>query len=80
MDSPYIYYVPIYADDDCSEVLMHLFEGEPGLDLQISQLLTELDRREEAGEGVSYVGQLEANLGLKRITVRHVRRDRHNHS
>ncbi len=76
MDSPYVYYVPIYADDDCSEALMHLFEGEPGLDLQISRLLTELDHREQAGEGVNYVGQLEDSLGLKRITVHHVSRDR----
>ena len=76
MEHRYVYYVPIYPDDDCSEALMHLFEGEPELDQQISNLLHELDRREHEGEGVDYVGQLETQLGLQRITVRHVSRNR----
>jgi hypothetical protein len=76
MDTPYIYYVPIYPDDDCSEALMHLFEGAPELDQQISALLNELDRREHEGEGVDYVSQLEERLALRRITVHHINRDR----
>jgi hypothetical protein len=78
MDHPYIYYVPIYPDDDCSEALMHLFEGEPDLDSQISSLLKELDRRENEGEGVDYVSQLEERLGLRRIAVHHISRNRSN--
>jgi hypothetical protein len=76
MDTPYIYYIPIYPDDDCGETLMHLFSGEPGLDTKILQLLQELDRREEKGEGVDYIQEFEDNLSLKRVSVRQLPRDR----
>jgi hypothetical protein len=76
MDTPYIYYIPIYPDDDCSETLMHLFSGEPGLDTKILELLRELDRREERGEGVDYIQEFEDKLGLKRVSVRQLPRDR----
>jgi hypothetical protein len=79
MNNPYIYYVPIYPDDDCSEALMHLFNGEPNLDDQILDLLNELDERELKGEGVDYVRELETRLDLERILVRHVPRDRSRH-
>jgi hypothetical protein len=76
MDTPYIYYIPIYPDDDCGETLMHLFSGEPGLDTKILELLRELDRREERGEGVDYIQEFEDKLGLKRVSVRQLPRDR----
>jgi hypothetical protein len=76
MDTPYIYYIPIYPDDDCSETLMHLFSGEPGLDTKILKLLQELDRREEHGEGVDYIQEFEDKLSLKRVSIRHLPRDR----
>jgi hypothetical protein len=63
MENPYIYYIPIYPDDDCSEALMHLFSGKVGLDSQILDLLEELDTRESQGEGVDYVRQLEERIG-----------------
>ncbi len=75
MDIPYIYYIPIYPDDDCSEALMHLFSGERGLDHQIVDLLKELDRREERGEGVDYVKELEERIGVKRIVVHQLHRN-----
>jgi hypothetical protein len=75
MDIPYIYYIPIYPDDDCNETLMHLFSGEPGLDRQIVALLHELDDREKKGEGVDYVKAFE-DLGMKRVSVRELHRDR----
>jgi hypothetical protein len=76
MDTPYVYYIPIYPDDDCSETLMHLFYGEPGLDTKILQLLQELDRREEHGEGVDYIQEFEDKLSLRRVPVRQLPRDR----
>lgn len=76
MDTPYIYYIPIYPDDDCGETLMHLFSGEPGLDTKILQLLQELDRREEHGEGVDYIQEFEDKLSLQRVSVRQLPRDR----
>lgn len=76
MESPYIYYVPIYPDDDCGETLMHLFSGTPGLDKEILALLEELDRREHQGEGVDYLQELEEKLGLKRVSVHQLNRDR----
>lgn len=76
METPYIYYIPVYPDDDCSETLMHLFMGQPGLDKQILALLDELDRREQAGEGVDYLQELEDKLGLKRVSVHQLSRDR----
>lgn len=69
MDTPYIYYIPIYPDDDCSETLMHLFCGEPGLDKDILDLLEKLDEREQKGEGVDYIQAFEQKLGLKRVSV-----------
>jgi len=78
MEVPYIYYIPIYPDDDRSEALMHLFSGAEGLDTQILALLQELDHREEKGEGVDYVRQLEDRLGIKRVVVHELQRDRHN--
>jgi hypothetical protein len=74
METPYIYYIPIYPDDDCSEALMHLFGGEPGLDTKILDLLEELDSRERRREGVDYVRELENRLGIKRIVVHELRR------
>jgi hypothetical protein len=74
MDTPYIYYIPIYPDDDCSETLMHLFSGEEGLDNQIVALLEQLDQRERKGEGVNYVKEFEDKLNLKRVAVRQVPR------
>lgn len=68
------YYVPIYPDDDCSEVLMHLFVGQPDLDVEITRLLSELDRREQVGEGVDYVAELESRLNLKRLQVHYIKR------
>ncbi|AFY68643.1 hypothetical protein Pse7367_0332 [Thalassoporum mexicanum PCC 7367] len=76
MDTPYIYYIPIYVDDDHDETLRHLFSGKPGLDQQILALLKDLDQREQAGEGVDYIDELEAKLELKRISVHEVHRDR----
>jgi hypothetical protein len=76
MDTPYIYYIPIYPDDDCGETLMHLFSGEPGLDSKILELLHELDKREGRGEGVDYIQEFEDKLGLKRVSVRQLPRDR----
>ncbi|MFQ3680462.1 MAG: hypothetical protein SNJ60_08155 [Pseudanabaenaceae cyanobacterium] len=76
MTLPYVYYIPIYPDDDCSEALMHLFAGEPNLDERILRLLDELDAREKQGEGVDYIAELERQLNLKRLLVRHLPRDR----
>jgi hypothetical protein len=76
MDTPYIYYIPIYPDDDHEETLMHLFSGEPGLDKQILALLKDLDQLEHEGHGVDYIDELEAKLNLKRVTVHEVHRDR----
>lgn len=76
MEVPYIYYIPIYPDDDCSETLMHLFTGEPGLDTKILALLQELDNREQQGEGVNYVQEFEERIGLKRVLVHQLHRDR----
>jgi hypothetical protein len=76
METPYIYYVPIYPDDDCTETLMHLFSGKPGLDKEILALLEDLDRREQQGEGVDYLQELEDKLGLKRVSVHLLTRDR----
>lgn len=76
MENPYIYYIPIYPDDDCSEALMHLFSGTEGLDAQILDLLEELDRRESKGEGVDYVKQLEERIGLNRVVVHELHRSR----
>ncbi|MDX1976982.1 MAG: hypothetical protein SFT94_04850 [Pseudanabaenaceae cyanobacterium bins.68] len=71
---PIYYYVPIYPDDDCAEALMHLFKGLPHLDGEIASLLAELDQREQSGEGVDYVGELEARLNLKRLKVHYIKR------
>ncbi len=76
MDIPYIYYIPIYPDDDNCETLMHLFIGQPGLDSEILELLEDLDNREHSGEGVDYVHELEEKFGLKRISVRFLCRKR----
>ncbi len=76
MDIPYIYYIPIYPDDDCCETLMHLFSGEPGLDAKILALLEELDGREGKGEGVDYIREFETKLGLKHVPVRQLPRNR----
>ncbi|AFY73398.1 hypothetical protein Syn7502_01304 [Synechococcus sp. PCC 7502] len=76
MEVPYIYYIPIYPDDDCSETLMHLFSGEPGLDIKILALLKELDHRERKGEGVNYIQEFEDKIGLKRVLVHQLHRDR----
>jgi hypothetical protein len=75
MDNFYVYYIPIYPDDDCSETLMHLFSGQPGLDNHILALLKELDTRERNGEGVDYIQEFEDKLGLKRVSVRKLHRD-----
>jgi hypothetical protein len=74
MDIPYIYYIPIYPDDDSCETLMHLFVGQPGLDSQILSLLEDLDARELHGEAVDYVSELEAKCGLQRVSVRYLPR------
>ncbi|CAN1211588.1 hypothetical protein TUMEXPCC7403_15400 [Tumidithrix helvetica PCC 7403] len=74
MDTPYIYYIPIYPDDDCSETLMHLFSGEPGLDKEIFALLEQLDKRESKGEAVDYIKEFEVKLRLKRVSVRQLPR------
>ena len=76
MEIPYIYYIPIYSDDDNCETLMHLFIGEPGLDTEILNLLETLDNREHEGEAVNYVNELEAKFDLKRISVRFLPRKR----
>ena len=76
MDIPYIYYIPIYPDDDNCETLMHLSIGQPGLDAQILGVLEDLDNREHSGEGVDYVHELEEQCGLKRISVRFLPRKR----
>jgi len=73
---PYVYYIPIYPDDDASEILLHLFMGEPGLDQQILGLLQELDRRESQGEGVDYIAELEQRLKLQRLPVHELHRQR----
>ena len=79
MEIPYIYYIPIYPDDDRSEALMHLFSGESGLDTKIINLLSELDTREYKGEGVDYVMELENRIELKRVIVHELHRDRIQH-
>ncbi|MBD2103412.1 hypothetical protein [Leptolyngbya sp. FACHB-261] len=76
MDAKQIYYIPIYPDDDCCETLMHLFEGDPGLDDAILALLRKLDERESGGEGVDYIAEFERELGLRRISVRFIARKR----
>jgi hypothetical protein len=76
MDTPYIYYIPIYPDDDSSETLMHLFTGQPGLDNEILSLLETLDSREHEGEAVDYIHELEEKVGLKRLSVRYLPRKR----
>jgi quinol monooxygenase YgiN len=76
MDTPYIYYIPIYPDDDHEETLRHLFSGKPGLDQQILALLKDLDQREHQGEGLDYIQALESKLNLKRISVHEIHRDR----
>jgi hypothetical protein len=76
MDTPYIYYIPIYPDDDNCETLMHLFMGNAGLDAEILTLLEDLDDREHKGEAVDYVHELEAKFGLKRLSVRFLPRKR----
>ncbi|NJK34175.1 MAG: hypothetical protein HC919_04025 [Oscillatoriales cyanobacterium SM2_2_1] len=76
MDLPYIYYIPIYPDDDSCEMLMHLFAGQAGMDEEIMGLLEELDQREKSGEAVDYVAQLEQRLTLKRLSVRQLPRRR----
>ncbi len=76
MDMPYIYYIPIYPDDDNCETLMHLFAGNPGLDTEIITLLETLDQREQAGEAVDYVHELESQIGLQRVPVRYLPRHR----
>ena len=76
MDTPYIYYIPIYPDDDNCETLMHLFIGKPGLDTEILTLIEILDDREHAGEAVDYVHELEEKIGLKRVSVRFLPRQR----
>lgn len=75
METPYIYYIPIYPDDDCSEALMHLFSGEPGLDHEIVSLLKELDSREQRGEGVDYVKTLEDRIKIKQVVVHQLHRN-----
>jgi hypothetical protein len=79
METPYIYYIPIYPDDDSSETLMHLFIGQPGLDTEIVSVLETLDEREHKGEAVDYVYELETKFDLKRISVRYLPRKR-NHA
>ena len=79
MEIPYIYYIPIYPDDDSSETLMHLFIGQPGLDTEILSVLETLDEREHQGEAVDYVHELETKFDLKRISVRYLPRKR-NHA
>jgi hypothetical protein len=79
MEIPYIYYIPIYPDDDSSETLMHLFIGQPGLDTEILSVLETLDEREHKGEAVDYVHELESKFDLKRISVRYLPRKR-NHA
>ncbi|MEI6427567.1 MAG: hypothetical protein WCO45_04130 [Pseudanabaena sp. ELA607] len=76
MSDPYIYYIPIYADDDCSEALMHLFSGQKGQDTDIMAVLDVLDRREKQGEAVDYIYELETKLGLKHVSVHMLSRDR----
>jgi len=76
MSTPYVYYIPIYPDDDISEIFLHLFIGEPGLDQQILSLLHELDSRESKGEGVDYIAELEQRLNLQRLPVHQLRRQR----
>ncbi|MEI6063643.1 MAG: hypothetical protein WCQ26_03550 [Pseudanabaena sp. ELA748] len=76
METPYIYYIPIYPDDDSSETLMHLFIGQPGLDTEILSVLETLDEREHKGEAVNYIRELEAKCGLQRISVRYLPRKR----
>jgi hypothetical protein len=76
METPYIYYIPIYPDDDNCETLMHLFIGQPGLDTEILSLLEALDDREHKGEAVDYIHELESQVGLKRISVRFLPRKR----
>jgi hypothetical protein len=76
MEIPYIYYIPIYPDDDTSETLMHLFIGQPGLDTEILNVLETLDDREHKGEAVDYVRELENKCGLKRVSVRYLPRKR----
>jgi hypothetical protein len=76
MDTPYIYYIPIYPDDDNCETLMHLFIGQPGLDTEILSVLEMLDEREHAGEAVDYVRELEKKCNLKRVSVRFLPRKR----
>ncbi len=76
MDTPYIYYIPIYADDDNCETLMHLFMGNPGLDAEILSLLEILDSREHDGEAVDYVHEIESKFDLKRVSVRYLPRNR----
>ncbi|NUN64660.1 hypothetical protein HCU40_07830 [Pseudanabaena biceps] len=76
MEIPYIYYIPIYPDDDNCETLMHLFIGEPGLDTEILNLLETLDKREQEGEAVDYVHELEDKFELKRVSVRFLPRNR----
>ncbi len=76
MEIPYIYYIPIYPDDDNCETLMHLFIGEPGLDTEILNVLETLDDREHTGEAVDYVHELEDKCGLTRISVRFLPRKR----
>lgn len=76
METPYIYYIPIYPDDDNCETLMHLFIGQPGLDSEILQVLESLDNREHEGEAVDYVHELEEKCGLQRVSVRYLPRKR----
>jgi hypothetical protein len=76
MDTPYIYYIPIYPDDDNSETLMHLFMGKPDLDTEILSLLETLDSREHEGEAVDYVRELENKFDLQRLSVRCLPRNR----
>ncbi len=76
MDAKQVYYISIYQDDDSCETLMHLFEGEPGLDDAIVSLLYQLDEREHSGEGVDYIAEFEQRLSLRRIPVRFITRQR----
>ncbi len=76
MENPYIYYIPIYPDDDFSEALTHLFSGQKGLDDEIIALLHELDDRERRGEGVDYVKALEDRINIKHLDVHQLHRDR----
>jgi hypothetical protein len=76
MEIPYIYYIPIYPDDDCSETLMHLFIGKPGLDAEILTVIEALDEREHSGEAVDYVHEIESKCDLQRISVRCLPRKR----